>query len=103
MVDKDYVAEMLARRLGADRLLMLTDVDHVALDFGTPTQRNLTRISADEARRHQEAGQFPPGSMGPKMEACIRFIKWGGRRATITSLDNAVDAIDGKTGTHIVP
>lgn len=103
VIDKDLTSAMLASELGASTLVMLTGVDRVALDFGQPTQRSLDRLTVAQARAHQSEGQFPPGSMGPKIAAAIRFLDRGGERAIITSLDRAYDALEGRAGTHIVP
>jgi carbamate kinase len=103
VIDKDLTSAMLASELGASALVMLTGVDRVALGFGQPTQRGLDRMTAAEARAHHADGQFPPGSMGPKIAAALRFLERGGKRAIITSLDRAFDAIEGRAGTHIVP
>lgn len=103
VIDKDLTSAMLASELGASTLVMLTGVDRVALDFGQPTQRSLDRLTVAQARAHQAEGQFPPGSMGPKIAAAIRFLDRGGERAIITSLDRAYDALEGRAGTHIVP
>ncbi len=102
VIDKDHTSAMLASELGAGTLVMLTGVERVALDFGKPTQRFLDRLTAEEARRHEAEGQFPPGSMGPKVSAALRFLARGGERAIITSLDRAFDALQGEAGTHIV-
>ena len=103
VIDKDLTSAMLASELGASTLVMLTGVDRVALDFGRPTQRSLDRLTVAQARAHQSDGQFPPGSMGPKIAAAIRFLERGGERAIITSLDRAFDALEGRAGTHLVP
>ena len=103
VIDKDKAGERMAEAIDATDFLVLTDVEHAMLNYGKPDQEPIGEVSLEEAERLLAEGHFLRGSMGPKVEACIRFIKWGGRRATITSLDNAVDAIDGKTGTHIVP
>jgi carbamate kinase len=102
VIDKDHAAAVLARQLRAERLVALTAVEQVALDFGKPTQRNLGRITVEEARAHLAAGQFPPGSMGPKMEAMIRFIESGGEEAIITSPGSLAAAMEGRTGTRVV-
>ena len=102
VIDKDLTSAMLASELGAQTLLMLTGVDRVALDFGKPTQRALDRLPASEARRHLAAGQFPPGSMGPKIAAALRYLDHGGGETIITSLDRAHDALAGRAGTRIV-
>jgi carbamate kinase len=103
VIDKDKAGERMAEAIDATDFLVLTDVEHAMLNYGKPDQKPLGEVNLEEAERLLAEGHFLRGSMGPKVEACIRFVKWGGRRATITSLDNAVDAIDGKTGTHIVP
>jgi len=103
VIDKDLTSAMLASELGASTLVMLTGVDRVALDFGKPTQRPLDRLTVAQARAHEADGQFPPGSMGPKIAAALRFLDRGGERAIITSLDRAFDALEGRAGTHIVP
>lgn len=103
VIDKDLTSAMLASELGASTLVMLTGVDRVALDFGKLTQCPLDRLTVAQARAHQAEGQFPPGSMGPKIAAAIRFLDRGGERAIITSLDRAYDALEGRAGTHIVP
>ncbi len=108
VIDKDRSAARLASSLGAEALVLVTGVDHAMVDFGTPRQRALTEVSVDEAQRHLDDGQFPPGSMGPKVEAAIQFIREGGAVAVITtarlaaqSLDDA--ATDGTSaGTRIV-
>jgi carbamate kinase len=88
--------------VGATSLLLLTGVDRVALDYGTPRERPLDVMTVAEARAHLADGQFPPGSMGPKVEAAAQFIDAGGREAVITSLERAADAMTGATGTRIV-
>jgi len=102
VIDKDLAAQRLATDLGAAVLLILTDVERVALDFGRPSQRYLDRATAVEMRRHLKENQFKPGSMQPKVEACVRFIAAGGQEAIVTSLDKAFDALSG-AGTHIIP
>jgi carbamate kinase len=115
VIDKDLTSAMLATELGAQKLLLLTGVDQVALDFGRPTQRLLDRLTVSEAREHYLAGQFPPGSMGPKVQAAMQFLQSAqcgaaagsggssaGREVVITSLDRAVEAMDGKAGTRMV-
>ncbi len=81
--DKDLAAERLAAAVKADMLIILTDVEKVAVDFGKPSQRWLDSITLAEAQAHHDEGQFPPGSMGPKMLAAIRFLKNGGERITL--------------------
>lgn len=103
VIDKDFSSAMLASELGADVFVMLTGVDQVALDFGKPTQRAVDRLTVAEARRHQEDGQFPAGSMGPKIEAALRFLDAGGPEVIITSIECLHDALRGGGGTRIVP
>ena len=102
VIDKDLTSAMLALDLGAEALVMLTGVDRVALDFGKPTQRALDRLTAADARRHLDEGQFPAGSMGPKIAAALHYLEGGGREAIITSLDRCYDALHGAAGTRIV-
>lgn len=101
VVEKDLSTEALATALRADRLLILTAVERVAVNFGTPQEKGIARLTAAEARALLAAGEFPPGSMGPKVEAAIRFVEGGGREAIITSLNRVQAAIDGAAGTHI--
>jgi carbamate kinase len=101
VIDKDLAAAVLGRTLGVDVLVIATDVDHVALDFGTPAQRTLGRLSVTELRRHADAGHFGSGSMGPKVEAACRFVEAGGRRTVITSLDRIAGAVAGTAGTVV--
>ena len=102
VIDKDLTSAMLAAHLGARTLVMLTGVDRVALDFGKPTQRAIDRMSASEARRHLSDGQFPPGSMGPKIEAALQYLDGGGSEVIITSLDRVYEALEGRAGTRLV-
>jgi carbamate kinase len=101
VIDKDRAGFKLAQAVNADAFLILTDVETVFLDFGKPDQRPLKRLSTDEAERYLAEGQFLAGSMGPKVEAAVRFARWSGKEAVITSLDTALEAVEGGTGTHI--
>ncbi|HTO47763.1 MAG TPA: carbamate kinase [Burkholderiales bacterium] len=103
VIDKDLTSSLLACDVGAGTLVMLTGVDRVALDFGKPTQRSVERMTAAQAAQHHAEGQFPPGSMGPKIIAALRFLERGGPRALITALDRLEPALAGKAGTEIVP
>ena len=103
VIDKDLAGEKLAEAVGADMFMVLTDVEKVYLHYGTKRQKGLGKLSLEKALHFLKNNQFPAGSMGPKVEACIRFIKYGGERSIITSLDCALDALDGKTGTHLTP
>ena len=100
VIDKDFAAELLAEQVGADVLLILTEVEKVAIDFNKPQQKDLDHMTLAEAAAYCRQGQFAPGSMLPKVEAAMRFVRANpGKKAVITSLDRAVDALDGKTGT----
>lgn len=101
VIDKDLTTQHMARVLGIDTIMLLTAVPRIAIDFGKPTQRWLDRVSLAELEAYHAAGQFPPGSMGPKVEAAIRFLANGGKHVVIAKLDEAVPALKGETGTHI--
>ena len=98
VIDKDLASELLAREVGADMLVMATDVDAVYADWGTPEQRRLERVTPAEVRAHE----FPAGSMGPKVDAAARFVEATGKRAAIGSLAEIEQIVDGKSGTQIV-
>lgn len=102
VIDKDLTSAHMANVLGIKDLMILTGVSHVSLNFGTPGQKTLGVVSAAEMKSYLKAGHFPEGSMGPKVEAAVRFIEAGGKRVIITSLEDALPALSGKTGTHIV-
>lgn len=102
VIDKDFAAEALAEHVDADVLLILTEVDHVAINFGKPDQKNLEKLTTEQAREYIAQGQFAAGSMLPKVEAAVKFVEAKpGKRAMISSLYHAVDAMEGKTGTEI--
>ena len=102
VIDKDFAAELLAEQVEADVMMILTEVEKVAVNWGRPDQRSLDRMSLKEAARHVEEGQFAPGSMLPKVEACMKFVRQNPqKKAIITSLDKALEALEGKTGTVI--
>ncbi|MFG6365857.1 carbamate kinase [Schaedlerella sp.] len=102
VIDKDFAAELLAEQVDADTLMILTEVEKVAINWGKPDQKNLDHMSLAEAARYVEEGQFAPGSMLPKVEAAMKFARtYPNKKAIITSLDKAIDALEGKTGTVI--
>lgn len=102
VIDKDFAAELLAEEVGADALMILTEVEKVAINFNKPNQENLGHLTYAEAEKHCADGQFAPGSMLPKVQAAMKFVKANpDKKAIITSLDKAVDALEGKTGTVI--
>jgi carbamate kinase len=103
VIDKDRASVLLALRLPVDLLVFSTGADYVYLNFRKPDQRALIRVGVSELRDHFESGHFPPGSMGPKVEAAIRFLEGGGKRVIVTSDDHLVDAVRGAYGTHVVP
>lgn len=102
VIDKDFAAELLAENVNADILMILTEVEKVALDFNKPDQKDLSKMTLAEAAKYVEEGQFPAGSMLPKVEAAMKFVRtYPDKKAIITSLDKAVEALEGKTGTVI--
>ena len=104
VIDKGLAAERVANGVDASAMLLITGVPAVSLDFGTPRQRVVAEMSADEAQRYLDDGQFPPGSMGPKVSAALDFVSGSGGTAVITSADKMVDALDPtkRIGTRIV-
>lgn len=102
VVDKDRTAALLAAAVGADVLLVLSEVDRVQVGYGTPAARALSELTVTEARSLLAAGEFPEGSMGPKVEACVSFVEAGGR-AAIGALSQAADVLAGRAGTTVVP
>lgn len=102
VIDKDLASACLAAEVGVDILAIATDVTGVFLDYGTPAERLLTVLTASEAERYLAEGHFAPGSMGPKVEAAVRFIRGGGRQAVICHLDEIAAAVAGDAGTAIV-
>ncbi|MEA4987603.1 MAG: carbamate kinase [Anaerovorax sp.] len=102
VIDKDFAAELLAEQTGADALMILTEVEQVAINFNKPDQKNLANLTVAEAEKYIEEGHFAPGSMLPKVQAAVKFAKANpGKKAIITSLFKAVEALEGKTGTVI--
>lgn len=104
VIDKDLAAARVGAAIKAQAMLLVTGVPAVSLDFGTPRQRTVNRMTAAEARNYLQAGQFPPGSMGPKVAAALDFVGTSARTAVITSADRMVAALDPSNGigTHIV-
>ncbi|MCK9240054.1 carbamate kinase [Desulfocurvus sp.] len=102
VIDKDLASSLLANRLGADTLVISTAVEKVCIDFGTPSQRELSRVTAAEMRAHLAAGQFPEGSMGPKVKAALDFLANGGERVIITTPENLKNAMADGGGTQVV-
>jgi carbamate kinase len=102
VIDKDLSSALLATKIKAHTFLTLTDVEHVALYYGTSKQVNLIKLKLDEAKCYLKEGHFPPGSMGPKVEGAINFLEGGGERAIIAPLSKAKEGLEGKAGTEIV-
>jgi carbamate kinase len=102
VIDKDYTSAMLAASLQAEAFVMVTGVEQVAVDFGKPTQRNLATLTAGEARGYHADGQFPPGSMGPKIGAALAYLRDAPGEVVITSLNKVFDALTAGAGTRIV-
>jgi carbamate kinase len=104
VIDKDFASSLLASVIGADTFIISTAVDRVALDWGRPGQRWIDRMSVSEAKTYLAEGvHFAPGSMAPKIEACIQFLEAGGREAIISDPGSLEIALQGRAGTHIVP
>ena len=102
VIDKDLASERLAEDIDADALVILTAVEQVCINFGKPEQKSLATMTVEEARRYMAEGHFAPGSMLPKVEAAVKFVESKpGRKAIITSLDKAVEALEGKAGTTV--
>jgi carbamate kinase len=101
VIDKDYTASLLASSLSADVFIILTGVEQVARDFGKPTETPLSELDVATARALLAMGQFPPGSMGPKIDAAVRFVEAGGRQVLITRAESLADALEGRTGTLV--
>jgi carbamate kinase len=103
VIDKDRASAALAGAVDADLLVMLTGVERVALDFGTRWQRDMAKLTVSHAIDLHASGEFPPGSMGPKIESAVRFVREGGRAALITCAERLCDAVAGSSGTRVVP
>ncbi len=103
VIDKDRAAAALAKETRAERLIILTGVEEGYVGFGSPEQRPLGKVRLSEIKELHESGEFPPGSMGPKIEAAIEFLEKGGREVIISHARKLRDACKGKAGTHIIP
>jgi len=103
VIDKDRASALLAAELGVDIFAISTDTPYVYLDYKKPTQRPLTCVSAEELESYYQAGHFPPGNMGPKIESALRFLRRGGKEVVITSYEHLCHAVAGSAGTRILP
>ncbi len=102
VIDKDFTSALLATEIEAEIFVILTEVPQVMIGFATPEQRPISAITSEQLNELYEAGEFPPGSMGPKVKAVIEFLDRGGKRAIITNPQTLEDALAGKGGTHII-
>lgn len=103
VIDKDATASLLGQCLGAQTLVILTGVDAVSLDFGKPTQRRIDSMTASQAETWWQEGQFPPGSMGPKVRACVDFVRASGQTAAVASVRSLAKVLIGRGGTRVEP
>ena len=103
VIDKDRSSALLANELDVDLFIISTDTDQVYLNYKKPDEKGLRNISVDELEEYAKAGHFPAGSMGPKVESAIRFVRKSGKKAIITSYEYLDAALEGKAGTHILP
>lgn len=103
VIDKDLAGALLARQLRASGLVILTDVDGIAIDFGTPQERWMSKVTASELRAHADTGQFTRGSMGPKVAAALSFVEHANMPAAIGSLNDVLGVVRGEVGTLIIP
>ena len=101
VIDKDLASERLAEAINAELLLILTDVDKVYINYGTSNQKALNKVTLNELKKYYNEGHFPPGEMGPKILAAIRFLEAGGKKSIISDVENGWEAFNGKTGTHV--
>jgi carbamate kinase len=103
VIDKDFSSAKLAADLEADLFIILTGVAKIAIDFGKPTEQALARMTVAEAEKHLADGQFPAGSMGPKVESAVSFVKATNQEVLVTDVEVLREALEGKDGTLIVP
>ena len=103
VIDKDPASAVLAKAVGATELHLLTAVDKVAINYGTPKQEDIARLTLADARKYMRAGEFPCGSMGPKIQAAVQFLEAGGEKVLITSVEKHIQALEGQTGTLLLP
>jgi carbamate kinase len=102
VIDKDLTSSILATQIGAEILIILTEVPHVYTSFNTPEQRALSAVTTEELNELVKMGEFPPGSMGPKVRAAVGFLERGGKRSIVTSPAMLNEALKGRGGTHII-
>lgn len=102
VIDKDLAAERLAEAVGAQVLLILTDIEKVYLHYNTPKQIPLRKVTYNDLKEYYLSSEFPPGNMGPKILAALRFLEFGGERVIISNIEQGWEALQGKTGTEII-
>ena len=102
VIDKDYAASLIAREVKVDLFIILTGTERVYLDFGKPEQKEMPVMTIEEAQTHLDGGQFPPGSMGPKIRAAVEYVKAGGKEVLITDANHLKAALINRSGTRIV-
>lgn len=102
VIDKDYASSLIAREIKADLFVILTNVSRVSLNFGKPDEEPIPVMNVEEARKHYDEGQFPSGSMGPKIDASIDYINGGGKEVLITSASHLKAALINRSGTRII-
>jgi carbamate kinase len=102
VIDKDYAASLIAREVKVDLFIILTGIEEVYINFGKPDQQEMPVLTVDEAQKYLEEGQFPPGSMGPKIQAAIDYIKAGGKEVLITKASHLKAALLKRAGTRII-
>jgi carbamate kinase len=102
VIDKDYAASLIAREVKVDLFIILTGIERVYTNFGKPSQQEIPLMTVDEAQKHLEEGQFPPGSMGPKIQAAIDYIRAGGKEVLITKASHLKAALLKRSGTRII-
>jgi carbamate kinase len=103
VIDKDLASALLASQLQVETFIISTDTEYVYLNYKQPHQQALNRLCVSSAQKYLDAGQFPPGNMGPKIAAAIQFLRSGGKEVIITSPEHLLEAVLGKAGTHIIP
>ncbi|MGC9358130.1 MAG: carbamate kinase [Anaerolineae bacterium] len=103
VIDKDFASSLLAQAINADLFLISTAVEKICLNFNTPEQEAIDEMTVSEAEKYLEEGHFAEGSMAPKVRAIIRYLKAGGKKAIVTDPAHIMEALEGKTGTHIIP
>lgn len=103
VIDKDRSAAILGRDISAQELIILTNIDKVYINYGKPEQRPLDKMTVSEAKDYHTQGHFPPGTMGPKIEAAVTFLEQGGEKVIIAHLEQVLDALRGEAGTWVVP